>query len=641
MAFARRHECPLYKLVPDGATARRVSRCGGASETLFIRGSECSFPCNVSRESSKFGSSAASAGKARITMKTDTSRTALRSLLVGEAQAEKLKAESLDMPSVTLSQRQLCDIELLMNGGFTPLDGFMDREAYSHVLEHMRLPGGELWPVPVTLDVEREFARTIEPGARIALRDQEGLILAVLEVSDIWEPDKRAEAQQVYGTASERHPGVRHLFDRIGPVYVGGHVLGIQLPTHYDYQELRHSPQELSRFFERLGWRRVIAFHTNRPMHKRERELTLRAARQARGHLLLHPAVGVTMHRDLSHFARIKCYQEILRHYPRQLAALSLLPLATRGAGPREALWHAIIRSNFGCTDFIVEPDHANPPRSASAGSGEFYSSGAAQELAREYESELGISILAADRLAYSPKARCYVPVEGGATAEENTVTFGDSDLAARISNEEEVPGWFTYPEVVETLRAVYPPPREQGITLFFTGLSGSGKSTLAKIMYGKFIEEGRRSVTLLDGDIVRHHLSSELGFSKTHRDINVRRIGFVASEITKNRGVAICAPIAPYAGTRRDVREMVEAHGAMIEIHVCTPLAVCEARDRKGLYAKARKGMIPEFTGISDPYEEPQHPEITIDTTNLSPMQAAQEIFLYLFANGFLDPRT
>ena len=275
----------------------------------------------------------------------------------------------------------------------------------------------------------------------------------------------------------------------------------------------------------------------------------------------------------------------------------------------------------------------------SATGSDALYPHRAAQELACEHERELGISIFPAGRLGYSPKARRYVPVGNAGVPEEETVPFGDGDLAARISHEEEVPEWFTYPEVIERLRTVYPAPREQGITLFFTGLSGSGKSTLAKIMYGKFVEEGRRSVTLLDGDIVRRHLSSELGFSKAHRDVNVRRIGFVASEITKNRGVAICAPIAPYAGTRRDVREMVEAHGAMIEIHVSTPLEVCEARDRKGLYAKARKGIIPEFTGISDPYEVPEHPEITIDTTDLTPMQAAQEIFLYLFAKGYLDP--
>ena len=574
-------------------------------------------------------------------MQAEATRRPLKPLLVGEGEAETLKNESLDMLSLTLSQRQLCDVELMMNGGFTPLDGFMDRESYAHVLESMRLPDGELWPIPVTLDVKREFSERIEPGSRVALRDREGLVLAVLDVSCIWAPDKRTEAQQVYGTTSMRHPGVRHLHDRIGEIYVGGRVCGIRLPTHYDYQELRHSPRELNRFFDRLGWRRVIAFHTSRPMHKRERELTLRAAREVRGHLLLHPVVGVTMHHDLRHFARIKCYQEILRHYPQQLAALSLLPLATREAGPREALWHAIIRRNYGCTDFIVECEHATPAHSAVAGSEEFYPTWAAQELAREFESELGISIFPAGRLGYSPKARRYVPVGNAGAPEEDTVPFGDADLAARISREEEVPDWFTYPEVIERLRAVYPAPREQGITLFFTGLSGSGKSTLAKIMYGKFVEEGRRSVTLLDGDIVRHHLSNELGFSKAHRDINVRRIGFVASEITKNGGVAICAPIAPYAGTRRDVREMVEAHGAMIEIHVCTPLEVCEARDRKGLYAKARRGIIPEFTGISDPYEDPEDPEITIDTTDLTPMQAAQEIFLYLFANGYLDPRT
>ena len=573
-------------------------------------------------------------------MQAQATRTPLQPLLVDEAQAQTLNSESLHMLSLTLSQRQLCDIELMMNGGFTPLDGFMDRETHTHVLDSMRLPDGRLWPMPVTLDVGREFAQKIEPGCRVALRDREGLILAVLDVSGIWEADKRAEAQRVYGTTSTRHPGVRHLFERIGDIYVGGRVRGIRLPTHYDHQELRHSPRELARYFDRLGWRRVIAFHTGRPMHKRERELTLHAAREVRGHLLLHPVVGVAAHHDLGHFARIRCYREILRHYPQQLTALSLLPLAVRGAGPREALWHAIIRRNYGCTDFIVECGHAAPQRSAASGSGEFYPSRAAQDLAREHERELGISIFAASRLGYSRKTRRYVPIGNAGIHEEETVPFGDADLAARISREEEVPDWFTYPEVIERLRAVYPAPRDQGITLFFTGLSGSGKSTLAKIMYGRFAEEGRRSVTLLDGDIVRHHLSSELGFSKAHRDINVRRIGFVASEITKNGGVAICAPIAPYAGTRRDVREMVEAHGAMVEIHVCTPLEVCEARDRKGLYAKARKGIIPEFTGISDPYEVPEHPEITIDTSDLSPIQAAQELFLYLFAKGYLDPK-
>ena len=573
-----------------------------------------------------------------MTTGATAARASLKPLLAAEDEAEEMKSRSIELPSVALSQRQLCDLELMMNGGFTPLDGFMDRDSYEHVLDSLRLPGGELWPIPVTLDVGRALAARIGPGARLALCDQEGLALAVLDVSATWEPDKRAEAQQVFGTTSERHPGVRFLYEQIGETYVGGRVSGIQLPTHYDYQELRHSPEELGRLFDKLGWRRIIAFHTNRPMHRLERELTIAAARETQAHLLLHPAVGVTMHRALSYFARVKCYQEILRHYPHHLATLSLLPLATRGAGPREALWHAIIRRNYGCTDFIVEHGHANPAPLAPDGSGELYPSRAAQDLVREHESELGIAIFPSPRLGYSPRARRYVPVGDGG-AEEETAWLDDAELARRISHGEEVPGWFTYPEVLETLRAVYPPPYKQGIALFFTGLSGSGKSTLAKIMYGKFVEEGRRPVTLLDGDVVRRHLSSELGFSKPHRDLNVRRIGFVASEITKNGGVVICAPIAPYAGTRRDVREMVEAHGAMIEIHVSTPIEVCEARDRKGLYAKARKGIIPEFTGVSDPYEEPESPELDIDTSNLTPMQAAQEIYLYLLAKGYIDP--
>ncbi len=576
-----------------------------------------------------------------MTTEATLARPPLTPLLVGEDEAEKLKARSFELPSVMLSQRQLCDLELMMNGGFTPLDGFMDRESYEHVLESMRLPGGALWPIPITLDVDRDLGDTIEPGSRLALRDPEGLILAVLDVSATWKADKRAEAERVYGTTSDRHPGVRRLYERFGDVHVGGRVSGIQLPTHYNFQELRHSPEELGRFFGRLGWRRILGFHTSLPMHRRECELTITAAKEARAHLLVHPVVGVTMHRNLGQFARIKCYQEILRHFPRHLAALSLLPLAMRGAGPREALWHAIVRRNYGCTDFIVECDHASPTPHDPAGQEAFYPRRAAQELAREHEGELGIAIFPAGRLGYSPEARRYVPVGIGGTPEEDTVRLEDADFVSRISSGEEVPGWFTYPEVLDALRAAYPPPREQGLTLFFTGLSGSGKSTLAKIMYGKFIEEGRRGVTLLDGDIVRRHLSSELGFSKSHRDINVRRIGFVASEITKNGGVAICAPIAPYAATRRDVREMIEAHGAMIEIHASAPLEVCEARDRKGLYAKARKGLIPEFTGISDPYEEPEEPEIRIDTTRLTPMQAAQEIYLHLLAKGYLDPKT
>lgn len=559
-------------------------------------------------------------------------------LLVSEERAEALRQESFDLPSVTLGHRQLCDLELLMNGGFAPLGGFMSQAEYESVLDTLRLPSGSVWPMPITLDVDAATAEPLAPGARVALRDSEGFMLAVLEVSDRWTPDRGREAERVYGTSSQRHPGVRHLERDAGEVYLGGRVEGMQLPTHYDYEALRHTPEELRHLFAKLGWRRVVAFHTSRPMHRLQRELTLRAAKEAEGHILVHPVVGLTKPGDLSYFARVKCYEAILQHYPAGLTALSLLPLAMRAAGPREALWHAVVRRNYGCTHLIVGSDHASPPKAAS-GSERFYPRYAAQELVAEFADEIGIEMVRFRRLAYAPARNRFVDTEDAEAEGERVLSFSETEVAGRLARAESVPGWVTYPEVLRALRRIYPPRHRQGITLFFTGLSGSGKSTLARIMYGKFIEEGRRPVTLLDGDVVRLNLSSELGFSKAHRDLNVRRIGFVASEITKNGGVAICAPIAPYAASRQAVREMIGEQGAMIEVHMSTPLEVCEARDRKGLYAKARAGLIKEFTGISDPYEPPDDPELRIDTSDLTPVEAAQEIYLYLLREGYLDP--
>ena len=557
-------------------------------------------------------------------------------LLAGEARAEALKAESLDLPSITLGQRQLCDLELLLNGGFAPLTGFMDEAAYESVLQNLRLPDASLWPVPVTLDVDERVAQTLEPGARVALRDHEGFMLAVLEVNACWRADKDREARSVYGTRSRRHPGVRYLYEQTGTHYIGGAVEGIQLPTHYDYEELRHTPEELRALFAKLGWRRVIAFHTSRPMHRLAHELTMKAAKAAEGHILINPVVGITKPQDFRYFARVKCYQAILAHYPHGLAALSLLPLAARGAGPREALWHATVRRSYGCTHLIVGSDHASPTESGTGGS-PFYPPYAAQAVLEEHQEELGLTMVPFRRHAYSTERRCFLPSDSEAGKDEGE-DIGDLELARRLEHGEAIPAWFSFPSVLRALRRIHPPRRQQGLTLFFTGLSGSGKSTLASILYGKFIEDGRRPATLLDGDIVRRNLSSELGFSRDHRDLNVRRIGFVASEITKNAGVAICAPIAPYASTRRAVREMVEEYGAMIEIHVSTSLEVCEARDRKGLYARARRGLIKEFTGISDPYEVPENPEVRIDTSDLTPAEAAQEIYLYLLREGYLD---
>jgi len=559
-----------------------------------------------------------------------------KDLLVDEKQAEELKAASLEYVSHTLSKRQQCDLELLINGGFSPLTGFHDRETYQSVIDSCRLPDGTPWPVPVVLDVAPAFAETLEIGQKIALRDAEGFMPAVLTVEDIWEPDKTEEAEKVYGTTDPDHPGVKQLFSDVGNVYVGGTVEGIQYPLHYEFENLWDSPEELQHLFRKMGWRKVVAFHSSNPMHRLHRDVILSVAKQNEAHVLLHPAVGVTKPGDLHYYARVHCYKAIRNRFPHNMAALSLLPLAMRMAGPREALWHAIVNQNYNCTHFIVGPDHASPPRN---GNGKrFYGKYEAQRFVQRFQGDLDIEIVPVEAHHYAPDKKAFLPESKFQESGLESLDFSSADLKKAMTCNEDIPEWVTYPEVIDALKNVYPSRSKQGFTLFFTGLSGSGKSTLAGIVYAKLIEAGGRPVSLLDGDVVRQNLSSELGFSKAHRDLNIRRIGFVASEITKNRGIAICAPIAPYAETRRAVREAIEQHGAFIEIHVSTPLEVCEARDRKGLYAKARKGIIPEFTGISDPYDVPENPELSIDTSQLAPPEAAQKILLYLLKEGYLD---
>jgi sulfate adenylyltransferase len=558
----------------------------------------------------------------------------LCNLLVDEDQAEALKTASGDLLSISLNQRQLCDLELLLCGAFSPLTGFMVQETYESVINKLCLPDGALWSLPVTFDVPAAQAEKIEPGQQLALRDDEGFMLAILTVADKWQPDKQREASEIFGTTSTEHPGVRYLLEQVHDTYIGGEVTGIQMPIHNDFETLRDTPQELRHLFTRLGWQNVVGFHTCKPMHRLHREITLQAAKEAQANILLHPSVGMTKPGDLHYYARVHCYQAIRHHYPHSMAVLSLLPSAVRMAGPREVLLNAIIRQNYGCSHYIVGPQHAEPPAVRDDGPC-FYPRYAAQKMMEAHQHELEIRMVPVREMSYLPDSGTFKPDDRQG---KQGVRFTDRDLRQHLEQGLEVPAWFSYPDVLSALRKVYPPRSKKGITLFFTGLSGSGKSTLAKILHARFIEEGGRPVTLLDGDVVRLNLSSELGFSREHRNINVRRIGFVASEITKNGGIAICAPIAPYTAMRRDVRETIEQHGAFIEIHVATPLDVCEGRDRKGLYAKAREGIIPEFTGISDPYDVPEHPEIRVDTTGKSPMQAVQQIMLYLLREGYID---
>ncbi|MFC3528721.1 bifunctional sulfate adenylyltransferase/adenylylsulfate kinase [Paracoccus mangrovi] len=555
-------------------------------------------------------------------------------LYVSAESAQKLKVEAGNMPSWDLTPRQICDLELLMNGGFYPLKGFLTEADYNSVLDDMHLTTGDIWPMPVNLDVSQDFADKVEPGQDIALRDQEGVILAILSVTDKWTPNKSNEAEKVFGADDVAHPAVNYLHNTAGPVYLGGPITGIQQPTHYDFRGRRDTPNELRAHFRKLGWRRIVAFQTRNPLHRAHQELTFRAAREAEANLLIHPVVGMTKPGDVDHFTRVRCYEAVLDKYPAATTHLSLLNLAMRMGGPREAVWHGIIRRNHGLTHMIVGRDHAGPGKNSQGQ--DFYDPYAAQELFRKYQSEIGIEMVDFKQMVYVQERAQYEPrdeVEEGATI----LDISGTELRRRLREGLEIPEWFSFPEVVTQLRRTSPPRNRQGFTVFFTGLSGSGKSTIANALMVKLMEMGGRPVTLLDGDVVRKHLSSELGFSKEHRDINIKRIGYVASEITKNGGIAICAPIAPYTATRRAVREMVEAGGAFIEVHVATSLEECERRDRKGLYKLAREGKIKEFTGISDPYEEPQNPELRVDTESVDVDHCAHQVLLKLEQMGLI----
>jgi sulfate adenylyltransferase len=561
----------------------------------------------------------------------------LQDLRVGSERAAELKAQSLNWPSWDLTPRQLCDLELLLTGAFSPLDGFMTRADYDSVCQRLRLASGLLWPIPITLDVTEDVANRLETGGMLALRDPEGEMLAALHVADRWPLDRESKARAIYGTVDRTHPGVRHLFERVNNIAVGGRLEGLRLPAHYDFVALRHTPAELRERFRRLGWRRIVAFQTRNPLHRAHVELTLRAAREAEANLLLHPVVGMTKPGDVDHYTRVRCYRAVLSRYPEHTVMLSLLPLAMRMGGPREALLHAIIRKNCGCTHLIVGRDHAGP--GSDAAGRPFYDPYAAQELVQQHQEELGIRMVPFREMVYVESRDAYMPADE-VPAGERTLNISGSDLRTRLAQGRDLPEWFTYPEVAAELRRTYRPRFEQGFTVFFTGLSGAGKSTIARVLLTKLLEMGDRPVTLLDGDIVRKHLSSELGFSVKDRNINIRRIGFVAAEITKNGGIAICAPIAPYEEVRREVREMIEAVGGFVLVYVSTPLATCEQRDRKGLYAKARAGLVQNFTGISDPYEAPAHAAVVVDTTHLEPEAAAQQILLQLEREGYVGGR-
>lgn len=557
------------------------------------------------------------------------------SLVVHFRRAEVLKKQALDLVSIDLNERQLFDLELILNRGFYPLTGFLGKDDYDSVIHNLCLTDGGVWPLPVCLDVDEIFALSLQPGQLIALNDQEGFLLAIMTVSDIWKPDKNEEALHVYGTDDAAlHPGVRQLFDATGSWYIGGSVEGVTLPVHYDFLQLRLTPSETVRRFTMNGWRRVLGFHTEQYLHCAHREMILDTAAKIACSVFLQPVVGLDHPGDVDFYTHICCYQVFTRKFPPNMIMLGLSPYAARTAGPREALLQAIMRKNFGCSHFMVSSDHADPFAKAN-GFPLFYEQGAAQQLVKDYETKTGIEMVPQQEYGYDETKVKYFPLQEAPAGVEKITS---AELQRRMMQGETVPSWFAWPDMVEELQHAFPPKTRQGLTVFLTGLSGSGKSTIAKVLLVKFMELRDRPVTLLDGDIVRKNLSSELDFSRGHRDLNVIRIGFVASEITKNGGIAICAPIAPYEEPRRANRDLISRYGGYVEVFVSTPLEVCEQRDRKGLYAKARSGKIKGVTGITDPYIEPVNPDVTIDTSSVTPLEAVQEILRYLQNQGYLN---
>jgi len=552
---------------------------------------------------------------------------ALVNLVAAAEQLDELRDRATRLPSIQLSDRALCDLELLACGAFSPLDRFLGQEDYLRVIDEMRLASGHLFPIPVTLPTDQSDGLHLDRD--IALRSSRNELLGILTVEEIYEWNVRAVSQKVFGTTDARHPLIAEM-EGWGRINLSGRLRLLQLPSHLDSQDLRLTPAAVRRRLEKLGHSNVVAFQTRNPLHRAHEEMTKRAIDQVNGALLLHPVVGMTKPGDVDQFARVRTYRVLAeRYYDQKRIVLAILPLAMRLAGPREALWHALIRRNYGANFLIVGRDHASPGNDSRGRP--FYEPYAAQELLAQFSQELGVGLIPFRELAYVPTTGRY---------EENTgseaLTLSGSTIREEyLKRGRPLPEWFTRPEVAQILAENYPPLHRQGVCIWFTGLSGAGKSTTAELLTAKLLETGRR-VTLLDGDVVRTHLSKGLGFSKEDRDTNIRRIGFVASEIVRHGGVAVCAAVSPYRATRNEVRSLIGSD-QFFEVFVNTPIEVCDQRDTKGIYAKARRGEIESLSGVNDPYEAPESPELVLDTVSRTVAQNVELIMRRLRDAGFV----
>jgi len=556
-------------------------------------------------------------------------------LVVDQDRAAEIREQSRDWLSVDLGPRQLCDLELLINGAYSPLDGYLDAADHQSVCSEMRLADGVFWPIPVVLNIPDELVDNLAGGDFLALRDGEGVMIAALRVDECYQRDLDAEILAIFGTTDRSHTGVAQYLHRTRQWAVAGRVEALQLPVHYDYPELRRTPAEIRELFSNSGWRQVLTFQTHRTIHRAQQAVIIEAARDADANILVHPVVGLDQPGDADHYTRIRCYQAVLPEFPKSMVHLNLLPLAMRGGGGREALLHAIVNKNYGSTHLMVDFDGSGAVLDTIGEPA--YQQEEAALIISKHAADLGVDMVPTREMVYLEDRHQFV-ASTDVPPDDHVLRLTADEIRQHLDDGLEIPSWYTFEEVARELEQRHPARREQGFTVFLTGLSGSGKSTIANVLRVKLLELGGRGVTLLDGDLVRANLSSELGFSKEHRDLNIRRIGFVASEITRAGGVAICAPIAPYDVVRREVREMVQPCGGFVLVHVATPLEVCETRDRKGMYAKARAGIIKEFTGISDPYEVPQDADVVIDTTELAATEATREVLLHLERQGFIS---
>lgn len=552
-------------------------------------------------------------------------------LVVSEQEVGELRAYANELPSLQLSARSVCDLELLATGAFTPLDRFMGQADYQRVLDEMRLANGVVFPIPITLPVDRQ--QPIALDRDVALRDERNELLAVLTIEEIYDWNLDEVAARVFGTQDSRHPLVAEM-NKWGKQNVSGRLKVIQLPSHYDFQNLRLTPTQTREKLQKFGRPNIAAFQTRNPLHRVHEEMTKRAIKKLDGVLLLHPAVGMTKPGDIDHYTRVRTYRALTQHYYDQnQIMLSLLPLAMRMAGPREALWHAIIRRNYGANHLIVGRDHASP--GVASDGKPFYDPYGAQELVEQFSEEIGVRMIPFQELVYLPDEKKYEQVSDVTPSQRVLSISGTEAREEYLGKGRKLPEWFTRPEVGEILAEAHPPRHRQGACIWFTGLSGAGKSTTAEVLTVKLLEHGRQ-VTLLDGDIVRTHLSKGLGFSKEDRDTNIRRIGFVAAEIVRHGGIVLAAAVSPYRATRNEVRALVGKEN-FVEVFVDTPLDVCEQRDTKGMYAKARRGEIKDFTGIDDPYERPLNAEVTLDAVGHSPEENARLVLEKLIERGFV----